>query len=120
MARRGPERSEVRDWARVPPLLRSAHLPRWDTAAHDCLLRRAAGVQPGDGQGGVDPVEVRVRRVEGRRAHCLRVADHGRGGGQRIDLAQRATFARYDLDPAAFDVLATLRRSGAPFTLSAC
>jgi DNA-binding MarR family transcriptional regulator len=38
---------------------------------------------------------------------------------RRIDLAQRATFARYDLDPAAFDVLATLRRSGAPFTLSA-
>jgi DNA-binding MarR family transcriptional regulator len=38
---------------------------------------------------------------------------------RRIDLAQRATFARYELDPPAFDVLATLRRSGAPFELSA-
>jgi len=38
---------------------------------------------------------------------------------RRIDVAQRATFARYDLDPAAFDVLATLRRTGAPFTLTA-
>ena len=38
---------------------------------------------------------------------------------RRIDLAQRATFARYDLDPPAFDVLATLRRSGEPFELTA-
>ncbi len=38
---------------------------------------------------------------------------------RRIDLAQRATFARYDLDPPAFDVLATLRRSGEPFALTA-
>ncbi len=38
---------------------------------------------------------------------------------RRIDLAQRATFARYDLDPPAFDVLATLRRSGQPFALTA-
>jgi DNA-binding MarR family transcriptional regulator len=38
---------------------------------------------------------------------------------RRVDLAQRATFARYDLDPAAFDVLATLRRTGDPFTLTA-
>jgi DNA-binding MarR family transcriptional regulator len=37
---------------------------------------------------------------------------------RRIDLAQRATFARYDLDPAGFDVLATLRRSGAPYALT--
>ena len=38
---------------------------------------------------------------------------------RRIDLAQRATFARYELDPPAFDVLATLRRSGEPFALTA-
>lgn len=38
---------------------------------------------------------------------------------RRVDLAQRATFARYDLDPPAFDVLATLRRSGEPFALTA-
>src|SRR5919199_3712154 len=38
---------------------------------------------------------------------------------RHIDLAQRATFARYDLDPPAFDVLATLRRTGEPFELSA-
>ncbi len=38
---------------------------------------------------------------------------------RRIDLAQRATFARYELDPPAFDVLATLRRSGQPFALTA-
>ena len=38
---------------------------------------------------------------------------------RRIDLTQRATFARYDLDPPAFDVLATLRRSGEPFELTA-
>jgi DNA-binding MarR family transcriptional regulator len=37
---------------------------------------------------------------------------------RRIDLAQRATFARYDLDPPAFDVLATLRRAGEPFALT--
>jgi DNA-binding MarR family transcriptional regulator len=37
---------------------------------------------------------------------------------RRIDLAQRATFARYELDPPAFDVLATLRRSGEPFALT--
>ena len=38
---------------------------------------------------------------------------------RRVDLAQRETFARYDLDPPAFDVLATLRRSGDPFALTA-
>ena len=38
---------------------------------------------------------------------------------RHIDLAQRATFARYDLDPPGFDVLATLRRTGEPFELSA-
>ncbi len=38
---------------------------------------------------------------------------------RRVDLAQRETFARYDLDPPAFDVLATLRRSGEPFALTA-
>jgi DNA-binding MarR family transcriptional regulator len=37
---------------------------------------------------------------------------------RRIDLAQRETFARYDLDPAGFDVLATLRRSGQPYALT--
>jgi DNA-binding MarR family transcriptional regulator len=37
---------------------------------------------------------------------------------RRIDLAQRETFARYDLDPAGFDVLATLRRSGEPYALT--
>ena len=37
---------------------------------------------------------------------------------RRIDLAQRATFARFELDPAAFDVLATLRRSGEPYALT--
>ena len=38
---------------------------------------------------------------------------------RRVDLAQRETFARYELDPPAFDVLATLRRSGDPFALTA-
>jgi DNA-binding MarR family transcriptional regulator len=37
---------------------------------------------------------------------------------RRIDVAQRATFARFNLDPAAFDVLATLRRSGEPYALT--
>lgn len=37
---------------------------------------------------------------------------------RRVDLAQRATFARFDLDHAAFDVLATLRRSGDPYALT--
>ena len=37
---------------------------------------------------------------------------------RQVDLAQRATFARHDLDPAAFDVLATLRRSGDPYALT--
>jgi DNA-binding MarR family transcriptional regulator len=37
---------------------------------------------------------------------------------RRIDVAQRETFARYDLDPAGFDVLATLRRSGEPYALT--
>jgi DNA-binding MarR family transcriptional regulator len=30
----------------------------------------------------------------------------------------KASFARFDLEPAAFDVLATLRRSGSPYRLS--
>ena len=38
---------------------------------------------------------------------------------RHVDLAQRETFARYELDPPAFDVLATLRRSGEPFALTA-
>src|SRR3954469_11867763 len=37
---------------------------------------------------------------------------------RRIDLAQRETFARFDLDPAGFDVLATLRRSGPGYALT--
>ena len=35
-----------------------------------------------------------------------------------IDVAQRETFARFDLDPAGFDVLATLRRSGPEYALT--
>lgn len=34
------------------------------------------------------------------------------------DAALRQNFARVDLDPPSFDVLATLRRSGAPFELT--
>ena len=37
---------------------------------------------------------------------------------RRIDLAQRETFGRFDLDPAGFDVLATLRRSGPAYALT--
>src|SRR4051812_39631776 len=37
---------------------------------------------------------------------------------RRIDAAQRETFARFDLDPAGFDVLATLRRSGPGYALT--
>jgi DNA-binding MarR family transcriptional regulator len=37
---------------------------------------------------------------------------------RRIDVAQRETFARFDLDPAGFDVLATLRRSGPEHALT--
>jgi DNA-binding MarR family transcriptional regulator len=37
---------------------------------------------------------------------------------RRIDAAQRETFARFDLDPAGFDVLATLRRSGPVYALT--
>ena len=35
-----------------------------------------------------------------------------------VETAQRATFAAHDLDPASFDVLATLRRAGAPHQLT--
>jgi DNA-binding MarR family transcriptional regulator len=37
---------------------------------------------------------------------------------RKVDLVLAATFARYDLDSASFDVLATLRRSGKPYMLS--
>ncbi len=37
---------------------------------------------------------------------------------RKVDTRLAATFARHGLDAAAFDVLATLRRSGAPYTLS--
>lgn len=37
---------------------------------------------------------------------------------RKIDAVLAATFARHDVDSASFDVLATLRRSGKPFTLS--
>lgn len=35
-----------------------------------------------------------------------------------VDTELRRTFARHDLDAASFDVLATLRRSGEPWTLT--
>lgn len=53
-------------------------------------------------------LDVRPMAVVGRISRVAR----------RIDLAQRATFARFDLDPAAFDVLATLRRTGPPYALT--
>jgi len=37
---------------------------------------------------------------------------------RHVDAAQRATFSHHDLDPAAFDVLATLRRTGDPYALT--
>ncbi|MBF4994935.1 MarR family transcriptional regulator [Arthrobacter gandavensis] len=37
---------------------------------------------------------------------------------RKLDARLAATFAAHGLDAAAFDVLATLRRSGAPYTLS--
>ncbi|MDM7991375.1 MarR family transcriptional regulator [Arthrobacter sp. zg-Y877] len=37
---------------------------------------------------------------------------------RRFDEQLAATFAKHGLDAASFDVLATLRRSGAPYTLS--
>ncbi len=37
---------------------------------------------------------------------------------RKVDTRLAATFARHGLDAAAFDVLATLRRSGTPYTLS--
>ncbi|MFC7861734.1 MarR family winged helix-turn-helix transcriptional regulator [Arthrobacter koreensis] len=37
---------------------------------------------------------------------------------RKVDTRLAATFASHGLDAAAFDVLATLRRSGAPYTLS--
>ncbi|MFB9237594.1 MarR family winged helix-turn-helix transcriptional regulator [Plantactinospora siamensis] len=37
---------------------------------------------------------------------------------QLVGVELRRTFATHDLDPASFDVLATLRRSGAPYRLS--
>jgi len=37
---------------------------------------------------------------------------------REVHLAQRATFARYDLDAPAFDVLAALRRAGPPYQLT--
>lgn len=37
---------------------------------------------------------------------------------RRLDLELGPVFARHDLDSAAFDVLATLRRSGPPYALS--
>lgn len=38
--------------------------------------------------------------------------------GRRLDLARRSAFARHDLEPWEFDVLAALRRSGVPYALS--
>jgi DNA-binding MarR family transcriptional regulator len=35
-----------------------------------------------------------------------------------VETAQRRTFAEHGLDPASFDVLATLRRSGPPYRLT--
>jgi DNA-binding MarR family transcriptional regulator len=37
---------------------------------------------------------------------------------RQVDAVLAATFARHDLDSASFDVLATLLRSGKPYTLS--
>ncbi|MER2133882.1 MAG: MarR family transcriptional regulator [Arthrobacter sp.] len=37
---------------------------------------------------------------------------------RKVDTRLAATFAKHGLDAAAFDVLATLRRSGEPYTLS--
>jgi DNA-binding MarR family transcriptional regulator len=37
---------------------------------------------------------------------------------REIHLAQRATFARHDLDVPSFDVLAALRRAGPPYQLT--
>src|SRR4051794_41837841 len=37
---------------------------------------------------------------------------------REVFLAQRATFARHGLDAPAFDVLAALRRAGAPYQLT--
>lgn len=54
---------------------------------------------------GVDPSPM---GVVGRIARLARHFDRG----------VRDTMAEYGLEPAAFDVLATLRRSGAPYTLT--
>jgi DNA-binding MarR family transcriptional regulator len=37
---------------------------------------------------------------------------------REVHLAQRATFARHDLDAPSFDVLAALRRAGPPYQLT--
>ena len=37
---------------------------------------------------------------------------------REVHLAQRSTFARYGLDAPSFDVLAALRRAGAPYQLT--
>ncbi len=37
---------------------------------------------------------------------------------REVHLAQRATFARHDLDAPSFDVLAALRRAGTPYQLT--
>jgi DNA-binding MarR family transcriptional regulator len=37
---------------------------------------------------------------------------------RHLDLARREAFGRHDLEPWEFDVLAALRRAGAPYTLS--
>lgn len=69
-----------------------------------------------------DPVD-RLLAQWGRERPDLDVSPMGVVGrisrlARRIDLAQRATFARYELDPAGFDVLATLRRTGEPYALT--
>jgi len=75
--------------------------------------------------GGAPPTQDHVDRVFGQWAKELpSVATHGAaiiGRARRITILSRKAieenFAAYGLDAGEFDVLATLRRSGPPFTL---
>ncbi|AEI11107.1 MULTISPECIES: MarR family winged helix-turn-helix transcriptional regulator [Cellulomonas] len=74
-----------------------------DTGSHDEVDRIVAAWQRERPDLDVGPLEV-LSRVS-------RLARH-------LDLARRGAFARHDLETWEFDVLAALRRAGAPYRLS--
>jgi DNA-binding MarR family transcriptional regulator len=87
--------------------------------------QRRAGIRPADARAGVrqaDEVDDLVAAWQGERPDLdvrpMQVLSRISRLARHLDRERRSAFAAHDLEPWAFDVLATLRRQGAPFELS--